>query len=123
MLVINGCTWIKRDYYFKSNHQLSDWSYKYVPSNESIKQGVTPAKEVLTLNHSDIQVNLHISYQDMTVFGPIIVPIIPMPWDYMGNLTIIINVKSKKNIILNPRICTMIDLSTEKQYHPEKNSY
>ena len=119
LIFFNGCTWIARDYYYGDNNNQEDWYQEFLKGKPSDKQGTHPAKEILTYTYKDFELKLHISYQDMTVYGPIIVPIIPTPWDTTRMLTIQVEIDTKgKLIALDPMKWQVKDLSTRKIYYP-----
>lgn len=102
-LIISGCTWIEREYYYASHGNQSDWNQEFFEGEGGGKWIQIPAKDVLTYSYEDLQLKLHSSYLNMTFFGPVIVPIIPLPGDSLKNFSISIEVISKKgSIVINP---------------------
>ena len=119
LIFFNGCTWIARDYYYGDNNNQADWNHQFTKGKPSNKQGTHPAKDVLTYSYKEFELKLHISYQDMTVYGPVIIPIIPTLWDTTNTLTIQVEIDSKEKLItLDPRKWLVKDLSTKKVYYP-----
>jgi len=123
LIIFGGCTWIEREYYYKDNNNKADWHHQFIKGSGGGKRIQLPAKEVLIYTHDKFQLKLHISYLDMTMYGPVIIPIIPTPWDTDKVLSIEVEVLTgKEPIILDSLKWKIEDLSTNKIYFPNKLS-
>jgi hypothetical protein len=99
---LSGCTWIEREYYYSSYEHQSDWSREYFEGEGGGKSVQSPAREVFTFRHEGLQLKVHASYLNMTFFGPVIVPIIPIPGDSQQNLSIHVEViTDNRNLDIN----------------------
>ena len=98
-MIFSGCTWIEREYYYASHENQLDWTHEFFEGEGGGKWVQLPAKDVLTYAYEDLQLKVHASYLNMTFFGPVIVPIIPLPGDSLKKLHLSIEVISSKDSV------------------------
>ncbi|MBL4898657.1 MAG: hypothetical protein JKX76_03295 [Colwellia sp.] len=116
-MIVSSCSWVSRDYYYQNENASNDWATQYISGKNSDKSGIHPALDLLTFEFNGSKLIMHISYQDMMLFGPII-PFIPAPFTRDDNLMLEINIQPNNTVKFNPFELSLIDLDTGRNFHP-----
>lgn len=118
-LMTSSCAWIGRDYYFDASTHAVDWHSEFQAGRGSDKNGVHPDTVFLTYNTETFSLKFNIAYQDVTVFGPIIVPIIPLPWQHTDKLYLEARVEARNKLRFDVNDWRLTDLDTNREYKPD----
>jgi hypothetical protein len=118
-LITSSCAWIGRDYHFDLNTHAVDWHREFRAGRGSDKSGVHPGAVLLTHSTEKFNIKLDITYQDATVFGPIIVPIVPLPWQPTHKLFLKARVEPRDALRFDANDWRLTDLDTNREYKPE----
>jgi len=120
LLIFNGCAWIEREYYYKSNNNQADWNYMFIKEKGYIKHGIHGSREELAYVYDNLYLfKLHINYLDMVAYGPVLIPFIPTLWDTDKNLTINVQIyPTGKRMTLDPKKWKIQNTKTKTVYFP-----
>ena len=94
LLELSGCAWISVDHYFASEAPNSAWQATFKKGKNTTKFMGYPDTQIHRFSHPEFELEISMSYQDTVMFGPVIVPIIPLPWDTSKQLLISGNLDS-----------------------------
>ena len=113
-----GCAWIGRDYYFDNDSKMDGWNKEFLEGKGSDKGGVHPDTATFHYNEVPFSFGFRIVYQDATVFGPLMIPIIPLPWSHSEDLTVNVTIETSKEIALDISSWEITDLETKTTFQP-----
>ena len=121
LLILSGCATVQQEYYYKSNNNQTDWSHEFFVGEGGGKRVQSPAREVLTYSYEKLKISFYISYLDITAIGPVIIPIIPTPWDSDRELRIFVDVNTgSKDVQFDMTKWKVKVISTREHYPPLK---
>ncbi|MBV1880624.1 MAG: hypothetical protein KUG82_03280 [Pseudomonadales bacterium] len=95
---LSGCAWIALDRYYGVDGINDQWQSEFRPGKTSTKMMGYPDTQIHSFAHSEFKLTVDISYQDTGAFGPLIVPIIPTPWDSDQNIMVRATVYTESEI-------------------------
>ncbi len=93
-----SCAWIGRDYYYDGygdgEQSPEGWVKRFEEGIAGGKRAPVPDTMTYTYENDSLELNVNVGYQEMTVFGPVIIPVIPLLWEYPDNLSVGIEIVS-----------------------------
>jgi hypothetical protein len=95
---LSGCSWIAVDYYYDENSSSAEWVGEFRPGKTSTKMSGYPDTVLYTFEHHDFKLTLNLSYQNVVSIGPVVFPIIPMPWKHLSELRLEATIETDQNI-------------------------
>ena len=95
---LSGCAWIALDRYYGTDGSNDQWASEFRPGKTSTKMSGYPDTQLHSFIKPEFKLTVNISYQDIGAFGPVIVPIIPTPWDSSRELRIVVEVYTESEI-------------------------
>jgi hypothetical protein len=95
---LSGCAWIALDRYYGVDGSNDQWQSEFRPGKTSTKMMGYPDTQIHSFVHPEFKLTVNISYQDTGAFGPLIVPIIPTPWDSDQNIMVRATVYTESEI-------------------------
>ena len=95
---LSGCAWVALDRYYGVNGESDQWQSEFRPGKTSTKAMGYPDTQIHSFFGPEFKISVDISYQDIGAFGPLLIPIIPTPWDSSRDLTIEATVYTQSEI-------------------------
>jgi hypothetical protein len=119
LLLITSCAWIGRDYYFDTVNNSVIWQKKFQEGRSADKNGEHSDTVVFTYSMKEASIKINIDYQDVTVFAPVIIPMIPLPWQHSGKLHMEVIIEARESLNFDINDWRIINLDNNLEYKPE----
>jgi hypothetical protein len=119
IITTSSCAWIGQDYYFENDNNYKGWTKKFQLGKDSDKNGSHRDTVIFNYQREQIEIELDVGYQDTTIFGPLIIPILPLPWDHTGELTVKVSLETKSDVEVDVSDWVITDLDTNSTFIPQ----
>ncbi len=117
-ILSSGCSWISRDYYYKSDVSVTGWTDEFRKGKRAIKRGGYPDAVIYSYKTDHFKLTLEVSYQDVVIVGPLLFPVIPTPWKSSRDLYLSVKIYPNKPMEFDSSKWKIIDGSTNEIFHP-----
>jgi hypothetical protein len=120
LCALSGCSWIAVDHYYESKVAPKNWTSDFRPGITSTKTAGYPDTILYTFSDSNFKLTLNVSYQNVVSIGPLIFPIIPMPWKHAGDLRLQASLELKTSIQFDTNSWKVTHKKTGIEISPSK---
>lgn len=117
--LLSACSWISRDYYFHSSEVSDFWGAEFRSGIANTKRAGYPDSVIYSYFDEDVKIGINVSYQDTTFWGPLLFPIVPLPWKSRGDFYVLIDIEAKVPVVYDSTAWIVKDLNTDLVYKPE----